>query len=59
MSQNLSPKREFAYKYDRRPFGMIGTVTLRDASLERDEKLKGSSLRNALEGGSMGGLSRE
>jgi hypothetical protein len=45
LSQNLSPKREFAYKYDRQPFGMIGTVTLRDASLERDENLKGSSLR--------------
>jgi hypothetical protein len=36
MSQNLSPIRKFAYIFDRRHFGMIGseTVTLRDVSRE-------------------------
>ena len=34
MSQNLGPKRKFAYIFDRRHFGMIGTVTQRDPNLE-------------------------
>ena len=34
LSQNLSPKRKFAYIFDRRHFGMIGSVTQRDPSLE-------------------------
>jgi len=37
MSNDLSPIRKFAYIFDRRQFGMIGTVTLRDPSLE-DER---------------------
>jgi hypothetical protein len=45
MSQNLSPIRKFAYKYDRRQHGMIGTVTQRDTRLEWCENLKGSPLR--------------
>ena len=50
MSKDLSPIRESAYKSDRRHFGMIGTVTLRDPSLVR----AGSPLRKgkAARGGS-------
>ena len=34
MSQNLSLIKKFAYIFDRRHFGMIGTVTQRDTNLE-------------------------
>ena len=34
MSQNLVPIRKLAYIFDRRHFGMIGTVTQRDTILE-------------------------
>jgi hypothetical protein len=44
MSQNLFPIRKFAYIFDRRQFGMIGSVTLRDPSLEWRVDWKGSPL---------------
>ena len=43
MPLNLSLIRQFTYKSDRQRFGMIGTVTLRDPSL--NFKLKGSPSR--------------
>ena len=41
MSIDLVPIRKFAYIFDRRHFGMIGTVTQRDTSLELGNELEG------------------
>ena len=56
MSIDLVPIRKFAYIFDRRHFGMIGTVTQHDTSLEvGGANSKGSPLREGgpqnLEGG--------
>ena len=42
MSKDLIPIRKYAYIFDRRHFGVIGTVTLRDMSLEWWMNSKGS-----------------
>ena len=52
---DLVPIRKFAYIFDRRHFGMIGTVTQRDTSLELGSELYGQPFEGGgpqnLEGG--------
>jgi hypothetical protein len=60
MSQNLVPIRQFAYIFDRRHFGMIGTVTLRDTRLAWGRELEGQLFEGGeghknLEGGACPG----
>ena len=48
MSNNLVPIRKFSYIFDRRHFGMIGTVTQCDTSLGWGGNSKGPSRRGKL-----------